>query len=232
MKLDNGSVQDLYHYALAMQGSDESAFPCETLKNKLAACESAALILSNIEGDLENSFFDGVSPDADRFNSDRDLHIASEQLLNRVVEWRNSTGSRPDRQQQSNFLHSLWQASAATKYAVLSSLFRLRDWRKIFSQKSSPRLSNTVLIMPTPKTNLPCLLLFMGAAQTSTEGVSRVQIAQMGRASNQTQNESAMKFAFKSVDVRTPNGVESRAYWRKGGRSSQLRVGLYVPKTS
>ena len=39
-KLDGGTVQDLYHYALAASGNSQSTFNCELLKDRLSAFEN------------------------------------------------------------------------------------------------------------------------------------------------------------------------------------------------
>ena len=93
-KLDGASLQDLYHYALAMQGNGDSTFPCETLVQRLEVTRNANHLIDNLDSSHWQEW-DEVMPRADRMTSTDDLVRVGKELQAKCNKWAVAHGIDP-----------------------------------------------------------------------------------------------------------------------------------------
>ena len=94
MKIDAAVIQDLYHYALAMQGNSDSAFPCETLLERLDASRSVQRTLERLDPE-DWQEWDDVIPRTDRLTSVDDLVHCGQAVQSKVEQWAKKHGVDP-----------------------------------------------------------------------------------------------------------------------------------------
>ena len=94
MKIDAAVIQDLYHYALAMQGNSDSAFPCETLLERLDASRSVQRTLERLDPEYWQEW-DDVIPRTDRITSVDDLVNCGKSVQARAEQWCKRHGVNP-----------------------------------------------------------------------------------------------------------------------------------------
>lgn len=84
--MDNAIAQDLYHYALAMQGNGNSAFDAETLMDRLDAAKNAKWSIERLTSESWQEF-DPVTPRPDAMRSTEDLTRVGASLQAVVEAW-------------------------------------------------------------------------------------------------------------------------------------------------
>jgi hypothetical protein len=96
MKLNCGTIQDLYHYSLAMIG-ETNGMDASGLRSRLDCAESAYGMVANIDGEFEAAFFQNESALRSDYESEKDLILAGCQLRDRVSEWAALHGIDPNK---------------------------------------------------------------------------------------------------------------------------------------
>ena len=94
MKIDAGIIQDLYHYSLSMQGDSNSAFPCETLCERLAASNNCRRKLEQLDPKYWQEW-DDVIPRTDRITSVDDLVHCGQAVQSKVEQLAKKHGVDP-----------------------------------------------------------------------------------------------------------------------------------------
>lgn len=85
-KMDQWIAQDLYHYALAMQGNGNSTFPSTTLVERLDASRSAQDKIHRFGSALWQQW-DEVMPRTDSMRSTEDLSRVGAAIQAKVEAW-------------------------------------------------------------------------------------------------------------------------------------------------
>lgn len=87
MKLNNGHIQDLYHYAIAMIG-EENGMDAHTLRQRLDCADSVYSLLTTFdEGqEVDANFFEPAIP-LQNYRHEADLQAAGRMLRDKVSEW-------------------------------------------------------------------------------------------------------------------------------------------------
>lgn len=93
-QLNGGTIQDLFHYALALKG-EENGMDANTLHRRLECGESAKNLLTSLDVQSESEYFEPVVPRPDLWNKEQDMLLAGEALWNKVVEWAQFHGINP-----------------------------------------------------------------------------------------------------------------------------------------